>query len=42
MKNLDPLLAYYRGQDKLVEINGEREPEEITKDIERLIPAKAN
>jgi len=42
MKNLDPLLNFYRAQGKLVEINGERDPGEITKDIEQLIAEKAS
>lgn len=37
MKNLDPLLDFYRSQGKLAEVNGEREPDEITEDLKRLI-----
>lgn len=36
-KNLDPLLDFYRKQGKLVEVNGERDADEITEDLRRLI-----
>jgi adenylate kinase len=37
MEGLEPLLAHYRSQGKLSEIGGERDPDEVTKDLERLI-----
>ena len=38
-KNLLPLLDYYGGQGKLIEVNGERDADEITKDLEGLLVA---
>lgn len=40
MKNLDPLLDFYGRQGKLVEVNGEREADEIAEDLKRLITAR--
>jgi len=36
-KNLQPLLDYYDGRGKLREVDGERDPETISKDLGRLI-----
>jgi adenylate kinase len=37
LKNLDPLLEHYRRRDKLLEVDGERPVDEITRDILRLL-----
>ena len=37
LKNLDPLLDHYRRGGKLVEVDGERPVDEITRDILRLL-----
>jgi adenylate kinase len=37
IKNLDPLLDFYRKQGKLVEVNGERDADEITEDLKQMI-----
>lgn len=37
--NLQPLLDYYGQQGKLSEVDGERDPDAITTDLKRLIPA---
>ena len=36
LKNLEPLIAHYRSQDKLHELNGERDVDSISNDIRRL------
>jgi adenylate kinase len=40
MRNLQPLLDYYRRQGKLVEVDGERDAEEVTEDLARVIESK--
>jgi adenylate kinase len=40
IKNLDPLLDFYRRQGKLVEVDGERDPDAIANDLKRLITAR--
>jgi adenylate kinase len=42
LKNLQPLLEYYGGQGKLEEIDGNRDTDEITKDIKRLLDEEDN
>jgi adenylate kinase len=37
LKNLEPLLDYYRRQSKLVQADGQRPVDEITRDILRLL-----
>lgn len=37
LKNLEPLLEYYRKQDKLTEIEGDREPDSVSEDLKRII-----
>ena len=37
LKNLEPLLGHYRRQGKLLEVDGERPVDEITRDILRLL-----
>lgn len=37
LKNLEPLLDYYGKQGKVTEIDGERDANEITRDVERVI-----
>ena len=37
LKNLDPLLDHYRRRGKLLEVDGERPVDEITRDILRLL-----
>jgi adenylate kinase len=37
LRNLEPLLAYYGKQGKITEIDGERDADEITADIEKVI-----
>jgi adenylate kinase len=37
MKNLEPLLLHYDKQGKLLEVNGERDADEVTRDLQRLI-----
>jgi adenylate kinase len=37
IKNLEPLLAYYGGQGKVIEIDGERDPDAITEDIKKVL-----
>ena len=39
IKNLEPLLAYYGGQGKVIEIDGERDPQAITDDIKKALAA---
>ena len=39
IKNLEPLLAYYGGQGKVIEIDGERDPQSITDDIKKALAA---
>jgi len=39
LKNLEPLLDYYRKRGKVIEIDGERDPDAITEDVRRLIEA---
>jgi adenylate kinase len=39
LENLEPLLAYYRRQGKLQEVDGERDGDSVTSDLERLIAA---
>ena len=37
LANLNPLVEYYAGQGKLAEVNGEGDPDAITRDIARAI-----
>jgi len=37
LANLNPLVEYYAGQSKLAEVNGEGDPDAITRDIARAI-----
>jgi adenylate kinase len=37
LKNLEPLLQHYRKQDKLTEIDGDREADQITEELKRII-----
>lgn len=37
LRNLEPLLQYYRKQDKLTEIDGDREADEITTDLKLIL-----
>jgi adenylate kinase len=37
LKNLEPLLDYYGQQGKVIAIDGEREADEITRDIEKVL-----
>jgi adenylate kinase len=37
LKNLEPLLEYYRKQNKLTEIEGDRDAEAVTKDLKHII-----
>lgn len=37
LKNLEPLLAYYESRGKLVEVDGQRSTDEITRELEQLI-----
>jgi len=37
LKNLRPLLDHYRRQDKLLEIDGDRDPEQVHQDLRHLI-----
>jgi adenylate kinase len=37
LSNLEPLLDHYRRQGKLLEVDGERPVDEITRDILRLL-----
>jgi adenylate kinase len=37
LKNLEPLLDYYRKQSKLTEIEGDREAESVSEDLKRII-----
>jgi adenylate kinase len=39
LKNLQPLLEHYRKQNKLTEIEGNREAEAVTADLKRIIEA---
>ncbi len=39
IKNLEPLLAYYGGQGKVIEIDGERGADAITGDIKKVLVA---
>ena len=39
IKNLEPLLAYYGGQGKVTEIDGERDADAITDDIKKVLVA---
>jgi adenylate kinase len=39
MQNLEPLLDHYRKQGKLSEVSGERSPDDVTRDMERLVAA---
>ena len=39
IKNLEPLLAYYSGQGKLIEVDGERDANVITEDIKKVLRA---
>jgi len=39
IKNLEPLLAYYGGQGKVIEIDGERDAGAITEDIKKALAA---
>ena len=39
IKNLEPLLAYYGGQGKVIEIDGERDADAITDDIKKVLMA---
>jgi len=39
IKNLEPLLAYYSGQGKLIEVEGERDANVITEDIKKVLRA---
>ena len=39
IKNLEPLLAYYGGQGKVIEIDGERDAGAITDDIKKVLAA---
>lgn len=39
IKNLEPLLAYYSGQGKVTEIDGERDADAITDDIKKVLAA---
>lgn len=39
LKNLQPLLDYYGQQGKLSEVDGERDPDDITTDLKRMIAA---
>jgi adenylate kinase len=39
LKNLEPLLDFYRKQHKLTEIEGNREAEAVTSDLKRIIEA---
>lgn len=37
LANLEPLLSHYRSQGKLVEVNGQQDPEAVSKDLERAL-----
>ena len=37
MEGLEPLLAHYRGQGKLAEVDGQRGADEVTRDLQQLI-----
>ena len=37
LKELEPLLDYYRNQDKLIEVEGQRDPDEITRELTAII-----
>lgn len=37
LKNLEPLLEYYRRQGKLTEIEGDREADSVSEDLKRII-----
>ena len=39
LKNLEPLLEFYRKKGKLTEIDGDREPDAISEDLKRVIEA---
>jgi adenylate kinase len=39
LKNLQPLLDHYGGQGKLIEIDGARDPGEVSRDLQELIAA---
>ena len=39
IKNLEPLLAHYGGQGKVIEIDGERDADAITQDIKKALAA---
>ena len=36
-ENLEPLLAYYRGQGKLAEVNGEQDADNVTRELEQVL-----
>ncbi|MDP9180281.1 MAG: adenylate kinase [Chloroflexota bacterium] len=37
LRNLEPLLEFYRKKGKLTEVDGDREPDAITEDLKRLL-----
>jgi adenylate kinase len=37
LRNLQPLLDHYAAQDKLIEIDGKRDPEDVSRDLQKLI-----
>jgi adenylate kinase len=39
IKNLEPLLAHYGGQGKVIEIDGERDADAVTQDIKKALAA---
>lgn len=39
IRNLEPLLAYYGGQGKVIEIDGQRDADAITHDIKKVLAA---
>jgi adenylate kinase len=39
LRNLEPLLEFYRKKGKLTEVDGDREPDAITEDLKRLLEA---
>lgn len=41
LANLEPLTAYYAAQGKLYEVDGERDADEVTRDLESLLAAAA-
>jgi adenylate kinase len=39
LRNLEPLMEFYRKKGKLTEVDGDREPDAITEDLKRLLEA---